>query len=135
MPGDPKQCRQHAERCAELARLASTPEARDQFLSLQMTWIRLASELDQARALIEVTQELEKRNSRSRLEFPVETSFPRGLTGFSLELAQKQVPPSFVRLSSSPRTPIPIPSSASTNRCQTPQLSQNHSIASALLAQ
>ena len=66
MPGDPKQCRQHAERCAELARLASTPEARDQFLSLQMTWIRLASELDQARALIEVTQELEKRNSRSR---------------------------------------------------------------------
>ena len=66
MPGDPEQCRQHAERCAELARLASTPEARDQFLSLQMTWIRLASELDQARALIEVTQELEKRNSRSR---------------------------------------------------------------------
>jgi hypothetical protein len=60
MPGDPKECRQHAERCAELARLASTPEARDQFLSLQMTWIRLASELDQARALIEVTQELEE---------------------------------------------------------------------------
>ena len=59
MPGDPKECRQHAERCAELARLASTPEARDQFLSLQRTWIRLASELDQARALIEVTQELE----------------------------------------------------------------------------
>ena len=60
MPGDPQQCRQHAERCAELARLTSTPEARDQFLSLQMTWIRLASELDQARALIEVTQELEE---------------------------------------------------------------------------
>ena len=58
MPGDPKECRQHAER--ELARLASTPEARDQFLSLQMTWIRLASEFDQARALIEVTQELEE---------------------------------------------------------------------------
>jgi hypothetical protein len=32
----------------------------DQFLSLQITWIRLASELDQARALIEVTQELEE---------------------------------------------------------------------------
>ena len=58
MPGDPKECRQHAERCAELARLASTPEARDQFLSLQMTWIRLAS--DKARALIEVTQEREE---------------------------------------------------------------------------
>ena len=60
MPGDPKESRQHTERCAELARLASTPEARDQFLSLQMTWIRLASELDQARALIEVTLELEE---------------------------------------------------------------------------
>ena len=59
MPDDPKECRQHSERCAELARLASTPEARDH-LSLQMTWIRLASELDQARALIEVTQELEE---------------------------------------------------------------------------
>ena len=45
---------------AELARIASTPEARDQFLSLQTTWIRLAMELDQARALIKATQELEE---------------------------------------------------------------------------
>jgi len=50
MPGDPKECRQHAERCAELARLASTP----------------ASELDQARALIEVTQELEEEQPINR---------------------------------------------------------------------
>ena len=60
MPGDPKECRQHAERCGELARLASTLEARDQFLSLQMTWIRLASELDQAGALIRAMQEIEE---------------------------------------------------------------------------
>jgi hypothetical protein len=60
MSGDPKECRQHAERCSELARLASTPEARDTFLSLQMTWIRLAMELDQARALIKATQEVEE---------------------------------------------------------------------------
>jgi hypothetical protein len=60
MPGDPKECRQHAACCAELARLASTPEARDKFLSLQITWIRLALELDQARALIDATQELEE---------------------------------------------------------------------------
>ena len=60
MPGDPKECRQHAERCAELARLAITPEARDTFRSLQMTWIRLAMELDQARAVIKATQELEE---------------------------------------------------------------------------
>jgi hypothetical protein len=60
MPGDPKECRQHAERCAELARRATTPESRDSFLSLQLTWIRLAMELDQARALIKATQELEE---------------------------------------------------------------------------
>jgi hypothetical protein len=59
MPGDPKECRQHAERCAELARRATTPESRDSFLSL--TWIRLAMELDQARALIKATQEVERQ--------------------------------------------------------------------------
>jgi hypothetical protein len=60
MPGDPKECRQHAERCGELARLASTQEARETFLSLQMTWIRLALELDQAGALIKAVHELEE---------------------------------------------------------------------------
>ena len=60
MPGDPKQCRQHAERCAELARIASTSEARETFLDLQMKWIRLAMELTQARALIEATKVLEE---------------------------------------------------------------------------
>ena len=61
MPGDPKECRQHARRCAELASIATTLEARDTFLSLQMTWIRLAVELDQARALIKATQEVEEQ--------------------------------------------------------------------------
>jgi hypothetical protein len=61
MPGDPKQCRQHAERCAELARIASTSEARETFLDLQMKWIRLAMELTQAKALIEATKVLEEQ--------------------------------------------------------------------------
>ena len=61
MPGDPKECRQHAERCAELARMASTSEARETFLDLQMKWIRLAMELTQARALIEATKVLEEQ--------------------------------------------------------------------------
>jgi hypothetical protein len=60
MPGDPNECRQQAERCAELARLANTPEGRETFLSLQMTWIRLAAELDRAGALIKAMQELEE---------------------------------------------------------------------------
>jgi hypothetical protein len=52
---------QHAERCGELARLASTQEARETFLSLQMTWIRLAMELQQAGALIKAVQDLEEQ--------------------------------------------------------------------------
>jgi hypothetical protein len=60
MPGDPKECRQHAERCGELARMARTIEERDKFQSLQMTWIRLAAELDGMGALIEAVQKLEK---------------------------------------------------------------------------
>ena len=52
MPGDPKECRQHARRCAELASIATTPEAREQFLSLEQSWMRLAADLDQAKAFI-----------------------------------------------------------------------------------
>jgi ribosome-binding factor A len=60
MPGDPKECRQHARRCAELASIATTPEARDQFLSLQMSWIRLAADLEQAKAFIDAMNEMDE---------------------------------------------------------------------------
>ena len=59
MPGDPKECREHAKRCAELAKAATTPEARDQFLSLQMSWIRLAADLDNAKAFIDALDEMD----------------------------------------------------------------------------
>jgi hypothetical protein len=60
MPGDPKECRQHARRCAELASIATTPEARDQFLSLQMSWIRLAADLEQAKAFIDALDKMDE---------------------------------------------------------------------------
>ena len=56
MPGDPKECREHARRCAELAKAATTQEAREQFLSLQMSWIRLAADLDNAKAFIDALE-------------------------------------------------------------------------------
>jgi hypothetical protein len=59
MPGDPKECREHARRCAELANSATTPEARDQFLSLQLSWIRLAADLDNAKAFIDAMDEMD----------------------------------------------------------------------------
>ena len=60
MPGDPKECREHAKACAELAKLATTPEARQQFLSLQMSWIRLAADLDNAEAFIDALAEMDE---------------------------------------------------------------------------
>ena len=60
MPGDPKECREHARRCAELAKAATTPEARQQFLSLQMSWIRLAADLDNAKAFIDAMNEMDE---------------------------------------------------------------------------
>jgi hypothetical protein len=66
MPGDPKECRQHAERCGELARMIRTIEEREKFQALQMTWIRLAAELERMTALIEAVQELEKQQPIKR---------------------------------------------------------------------
>ena len=60
MPGDPKECREHARRCAELAKAATTQEAREQFLSLQMSWIRLAADLDNAKAFIDAMNEMDE---------------------------------------------------------------------------
>ena len=52
MPGDPKECRQHALNCVHLAKGASTPEQRDHFAKLARTWIKLAEELEQMDALL-----------------------------------------------------------------------------------
>jgi hypothetical protein len=52
VPGDPKECREHARHCAELAKQASTADARQTFLRLERSWLRLAVELeDSARFL------------------------------------------------------------------------------------
>ena len=52
MPGDPRACREHARRCAELAVLAATPQEREHFLSLESAWIRFAAELESAEAFL-----------------------------------------------------------------------------------
>ena len=52
MPGDPKECRQHALNCVHLAKGASTPEQRDHFAKLARTWIKLAEELEQSEAFL-----------------------------------------------------------------------------------
>jgi hypothetical protein len=46
MPGDPKECRQHALACVRLAQTSASPQVREQFANLAWTWIRLADDLE-----------------------------------------------------------------------------------------
>jgi hypothetical protein len=46
MPGDPKECREHAARCAELAVEAGTPQLRALFLELSKNWEKIAIQLE-----------------------------------------------------------------------------------------
>jgi len=41
MPGNPKECRRNAARCAELAVAAHTPQLRARFLELSKNWEKL----------------------------------------------------------------------------------------------
>jgi len=59
MPGDPRACREHGRRCAELAVLASTPQKREHFLSLESAWIRFAAELESAEAFLKTMDEID----------------------------------------------------------------------------
>lgn len=69
MPGDPKECREHAKCCAWIAAAASNPLVRDNFLSLAQTWSRLARELEANKrfldALGEETPMLKPRRGRA----------------------------------------------------------------------
>jgi hypothetical protein len=53
MPCDPRECRRRAEQCAEMARLARTPELKATLLDLSKNWWKLATELERTRALLD----------------------------------------------------------------------------------
>ena len=53
MPGDPKECREHAKNCRSMADAAVSPMAKARFEDLARTWIRLANDLEHAKALVE----------------------------------------------------------------------------------
>jgi hypothetical protein len=58
MPGDPKECRQHALNCMLEAKAARTPQARDGFANMARSWIKLAEELERTQALLAEVEEL-----------------------------------------------------------------------------
>ena len=51
MPGDAKECRKNASRCADLAHAARTPELKQTLIELSRNWLKLAIELERARGL------------------------------------------------------------------------------------
>jgi hypothetical protein len=53
MPCDPRQCRERALECMELARTAATPDHNRLLTNLAQSWINLATDLEQAAALME----------------------------------------------------------------------------------
>ena len=57
MPGDPKECRQHALNCVRLAQTAATPQSREDFANLAQTWVRLAEDLERAQAFLAALDE------------------------------------------------------------------------------
>ena len=50
-PGDPKDGRQYAARCRELADQTNDPLAQKAYLDLAQSWSRLADELERVRIL------------------------------------------------------------------------------------
>ena len=60
MPGDPRECRQHALTCVQLVQTAATQQARENFAKLARTWIRLAGELEQSHAFLAGVKEDEE---------------------------------------------------------------------------
>ena len=68
MPGDPKECRQHALECARLAKTSATREDREHFAQLARTWIKLAEDIEQSQALLdEIVPGDEQRQTKRRV--------------------------------------------------------------------
>ena len=54
MPGDPKECCDHAKRCLEIAATSPSSLTKAKFEDLAQTWMRLATDLKHAkRRLVE----------------------------------------------------------------------------------
>ena len=54
MPGDTRECREHALECMVLARNAKTIRHETLFVETAHTWLNLASEIDRLQALFPV---------------------------------------------------------------------------------
>ena len=53
MPGDPKQCREYALRCVEMAGQATNPDHKRLMTDLAQNWLDLAIELERTHGLLD----------------------------------------------------------------------------------
>jgi hypothetical protein len=60
MPGDPKQCREHAKRCWALASEITNPVLKESLTDAAQRWAVLAAELETIHSLLEALEEPEK---------------------------------------------------------------------------
>ena len=60
MIGDPRECREHAQQCLELAASAKALITALRFEGLAHSWLRLAEDIEQAQTLLERDTELQK---------------------------------------------------------------------------
>lgn len=68
MPGSPRECREHASECMELARKAKTPEHRQLLTNLAQGWINFATEIERTQA--HLSQHGERGNGLDRSGAP-----------------------------------------------------------------
>ena len=52
MPGNPKECTEHAKRCWALAAETKNPALKESLVEIAQKWARLATELEATRALL-----------------------------------------------------------------------------------
>ncbi len=52
MPGDPKECRNHALNCLQIAEVSANTKITRTFVDLSHSWTRLALDLESAQALL-----------------------------------------------------------------------------------
>ena len=53
MPGNPKECREHAKRCLQLAHETTNPVLKDSLTDIAGQWTRLATDLEVTKQLLD----------------------------------------------------------------------------------
>jgi len=53
MPGDSRECREQAMRCADMASEATNPQHKQLLINLAQSWMKIARELERSQAMME----------------------------------------------------------------------------------